>query len=219
MNLNWKMNQETNCLTIELEGRIDSTNVAEAEAAIFELHNQNEGANIVFDAQKLEYISSAGLRVLLKVRKMQDELLIQNVSVEINEIFEITGFSEIMKVEKALRELSIEGAEVIGQGGHGKVLRINGDTIVKLFHPATTLEEVKREQEYAKKAFVLGLPTAIPFDVVKCDGCYGLVFELINSTTLSDFLNKNPERFEEFAVKYANLLKQLHATKVSEDML
>ena len=219
MNLNWTMNQETNCLTIELEGRIDSTNVAEAEAAIFELHNQNEGANIVFDAQKLEYISSAGLRVLLKVRKMQDELLIQNVSVEINEIFEITGFSEIMKVEKALRELSIEGAEVIGQGGHGKVLRINGDTIVKLFHPATTLEEVKREQEYAKKAFVLGLPTAIPFDVVKCDGCYGLVFELINSTTLSDFLNKNPERFEEFAVKYANLLKQLHATKVSEDML
>ena len=82
MKLNWKMNQETNCLTIELEGRIDSTNVAEAEAAIFELHNQNEGANIVFDAQKLEYISSAGLRVLLKVRKMQDELLIQNVSVD-----------------------------------------------------------------------------------------------------------------------------------------
>jgi uncharacterized protein (TIGR02172 family) len=138
---------------------------------------------------------------------------------EINEIFEITGFSEIMKVEKAIRELSLEGAEVIGQGGHGKVLRINGDTIVKLFHPSTTLEEVRREQDYAKKAFVLGLPTAIPFDVVKCDDCYGLVFELINSTTLSDFLNKNPEKFEEYAVKYANLLKQLHATKISEGML
>jgi hypothetical protein len=115
-----------------------------------------------------------------------------------------------MTIEKAIRELSLEGAEVIGQGGHGKVLRLNGDTIVKLFHPATPLEDVKREQEYAKKAFVLGLPTAIPFDVVKCDDCYGLVFELINSTTLSDFLNKNPEKFEEYAVKYGKLLKQLH---------
>ena len=219
MNLNFKMNPETNCLIIELNGRLDSTNVAAAEAAIFDLHNQHERAQIVFDAQNLEYISSAGLRVLLKIRKMQDKLVIKNVSVEVYEIFEITGFSEIMTIEKAIRELSLEGAEVIGQGGHGKVLRINGDTIVKLFHPATPLEDVKREQEYAKKAFVLGLPTAIPFDVVKCDDCYGLVFELINSTTLSDFLNKNPEKFEEYAVKYGKLLKQLHATKVSEDML
>lgn len=219
MKLNWTMNQETNCLTISLEGRIDSTNVTEAEAAIFDLHKQHEGSQIIFDAQNLKYISSAGLRVLLKVRKMQEELLIKNVSIQINEIFEITGFSEIMKIEKAIRELSIENAEVIGQGGHGKVLRLNGDTIVKLFHPATPLEDVRREQEYAKKAFVLGLPTAIPFDVVKCGECYGLVFELINSTTLSNFLGTHPEQFEEYAVKYANLLKQLHATKVSEEML
>lgn len=201
MNLNFKMNAETNCLTIELDGKLDSTNVADAEAAIFDLHNQHEGAQIVFDAQNLIYISSAGLRVLLKVRKMQDELVIKNVSVEVYEIFEMTGFSEIMTVEKAIRELSLEGAEVIGEGGHGKVLRLNGDTIVKLFHPATPLEDVKREQEYAKKAFVLGLPTAIPFDVVKCDDCYGLVFELINSTTLSDFLNKNPEKVRRICSK------------------
>ena len=179
MNLNWNMNQETHCLTIALDGRIDSTNVAAAEQAILELHNANEGAQIVFDAQNLEYISSAGLRVLLKIRKMQNELIIQNVSLEIYELFEI----------------------------------------VKLFHPGTSLEEAKREQDYAKKAFVMGLPTAIPFDVVKCGDSIGLVFELINSTTLSKFLTQNPDRFEEYGVKYANLLKQLHATKVSEDVL
>ena len=219
MNLNWNMNQETHCLTIALDGRIDSTNVAAAEQAILELHNANEGAQIVFDAQNLEYISSAGLRVLLKIRKMQNELIIQNVSLEIYELFEMTGFSEILTIQKALRELSLENAEVIGEGGHGKVLRLNGDTIVKLFHPGTSVEEAKREQDYAKKAFVMGLPTAIPFDVVKCGDSIGLVFELINSTTLSKFLTQNPDRFEEYGVKYANLLKQLHATKVSEDVL
>ena len=183
------------------------------------LQKQNEGTEIVFDAKNLEYISSAGLRLLLKVRKMQKELLITDVSVEIYEIFKVTGFSEIMNVQKAFREISIENAEVIGKGGHGKVLRLNGDTIVKLYVPGTTIEEVQREQEYAKKAFVMGVPTAIPFDVVKCGESFGLVFELINSVTFSEFLNQNPECFEEYAVKYAKLLKKLHETKVSTDML
>ena len=219
MKLNWNMNHESNYLTIALEGRIDTSNVTEAEEAVMELRKQNEGAEIIFDAKNLEYISSAGLRLLLKIRKMQKELIITDVSVDLYEIFELTGFAEIMTIQKALRELSLENAEVIGNGGHGQVLRINGDTIVKLFHPGTTVEDAKREQEYSKKAFVMGVPTAIPFDVVKCGDSIGLVFELINSVTLSEFMKENPDRFEEYAVKYANLLKQLHATKVSEDML
>ena len=77
MKLNWTMNQEKNCLTIMLEGRIDSTNVAKVEEEVMEIQKQNEGAEIVFDAKNLEYISSAGLRLLLKVRKMQKELLMQ----------------------------------------------------------------------------------------------------------------------------------------------
>lgn len=219
MTLDWNLNQETKQLTIVLVNRIDTSNVAEAEDAIMEIHNQNKDAEIIFDAKNLEYISSAGLRVLLKVRKLQGGLTIINVSLDIYELFETTGFSEIMNIQKALRELSIENAEVIGKGGHGQVLRINGDTIVKLFHAGTPVEDAKREQEYAKKAFVMGIPTAIPFDVVKCGDSIGLVFELINSMTLSEFLKNNPERFEEYAVKYANLLKQLHETKVTKDML
>ena len=219
MKLNWTMNAEKNCLMIMLEGRIDSTNVAAVEEEVMEIQKQNEGVEIVFHAKKLEYISSAGLRLLLKVRKMQKELLITEVSGEIYEIFKVTGFSEIMNIQKAFREISIENAEVIGQGGHGKVLRLNGDTIVKLYVPGTTIEEVQREQEYAKKAFVMGVPTTIPFDVVKCGESFGLVFELINSVTFSEFLNQNPECFEEYAVKYAKLLKKLHETKVSKDML
>ena len=147
MTLDWNLNQETKQLTIVLVNRIDTSNVAEAEDAIMEIHNQNKDAEIIFDAKNLEYISSAGLRVLLKVRKIQGGLTIINVSLDIYELFETTGFSEIMNIQKALRELSIENAEVIGKGGHGQVLRINGDTIVKLFHAGTPVEDAKREQE------------------------------------------------------------------------
>jgi uncharacterized protein (TIGR02172 family) len=153
------------------------------------------------------------------VRKLQSDLKILDVSRDVYEIFEITGFSEMMTIQKALRELSLEGCEVIGKGGHGQVLRLNGDTIVKLFHPGTPVEDAEREREYAKKAFVMGVPTAIPFDVVKCGDSIGLVFEMVNSDTLSEIMKKNPDRFEEYAVKYAKLLKRLHGTKVSGEML
>ena len=219
MKLNWNFNHETQCLTISLNGKLDSSNVNETETTIMELQKENQNAEIIFDAKNLEYISSAGLRVLLKIRKTQNQLIINNVSLDIYELFEITGFSEIMTINKALREVSIENHEVIGKGGHGQVIRLNGDTIVKLFHPGTPIEDAKREQEYAKRAFVMGVPTAIPFDVVRCGESIGLIFELINSVTLSEFMKKNPDRFEEYAIKYAKLLKQLHETKVSKDML
>lgn len=219
MKLNWKLNQEINTLTIVLTERIESTNAIEVEEAVLEIYEQNKGAEIIFDAENLNYISSAGLRMLLKVRKMQSELKIVNVSVEVHEIFEVTGFTEILTIEKALREISIENCEVIGKGGHGEVIRLNGDTIVKLFYTGTTVEDARREQDYAKKAFIMGIPTAIPFDVVKCGDRIGLVFEMIDSDTLTSVMKRKPERFQEYAVKYANLLKLLHSTKVEEDTL
>ena len=68
MNLNHTMNEEIKCLTIALEGKIDSINAAETEAAIMELRQQHNNVDIIFDATKLEYVSSAGLR-----KKMFDD--------------------------------------------------------------------------------------------------------------------------------------------------
>ena len=219
MNLNWNFNSETKVLTVLLEGQLSSLNAQETEDALLQIYNQNPCSALEIDASKLEYVSSAGLRVILKMFKMQKNFKITNVCRDVYEIFEMTGFCELMPIQKALREICIDDCEVIGTGGHCKVLRLNNDTIIKLLIPGTPLEDAEREREYAKKAFVMGLPIAIPFDVVKCGDSIGLVFEMVNSDTLSAFLKKNPHRFEEFAVKYANLMKQLHATKVDDEVL
>ena len=58
---------------------------------------------MVLDAEKLEYISSAGLRVILRLRKQEPELAIVNASPEVYEIFEMTGFTEMMPVSRAYR--------------------------------------------------------------------------------------------------------------------
>ena len=87
-------------LTLEAEGRIDSTNSKEFEdKAKANLDGVNE---LILDFSKLSYISSAGLRVLLSLHKYmckQGSMKIKNVNETINDIFEVTGFSEVLNIE------------------------------------------------------------------------------------------------------------------------
>ena len=210
---------EDQILTIFLEGAIDSATAPEAEKQIMEIYQAHTAKAVVLDAEKLSYISSSGLRVLLKLRKLEQNMELINASAEVYDIFEMTGFTDLFPISQAYRTISLEDCEVLGAGGHGKVLRLNADTIVKLYYAGDSLADIKREQDYAKKAFVMGIPTAIPFDIVKCEDMYGLVFELVNADIVANYLNKHPDQLEELAKKYAQVMKQLHETHVAEGAL
>lgn len=92
--------QDVDKLTVALEGRLDTTTSPQLEG---ELRTAVNGiTELVFDLEKLNYISSAGLRVLLaaqKVMKKQGSMKIINVNQEIIEIFEITGLDEVLNIE------------------------------------------------------------------------------------------------------------------------
>ena len=210
---------EDQVLTIYLEESIDSANAPLVEEQIMEIYHSHTAKAVVLDAEKLRYISSSGLRVLLKLRKLEKNMQLINASAEVYDIFEMTGFIDLFPVTKAYRTFNLEDCEVLGAGGHGKVLRLNADTIVKLYYAGDSLEDIKREQDYAKKAFVLGIPTAIPFDIVKCEDMYGLVFELVNADIVANYLNKHPDQLEIIAKKYAQVMKQLHETHVEAGAL
>ncbi len=87
-------------LTVSLEGRLDTTTSPDFEN---ELKESLEGVKtLVFDFEKLEYISSAGLRVMLSAQKImnkQGEMTIKNASDDVLEVFEITGFIDILNIE------------------------------------------------------------------------------------------------------------------------
>jgi len=98
--MNIVKNLDGDKLVVALEGRLDTTTAPELEAALKEELASIESA--VIDFEKLEYISSAGLRVLLSTHKAlmpKDGLVIKNVCPEIKEVFEITGFSDILTIE------------------------------------------------------------------------------------------------------------------------
>ena len=87
-------------LEVKLSGRLDTVTAPQLEGAIRE--SIDGVTNLSFDFTELEYISSAGLRVLLAAQKImnkQGEMVVRNVSAEVNEIFEVTGFTDILSIE------------------------------------------------------------------------------------------------------------------------
>ncbi|MBR2548184.1 MAG: anti-sigma factor antagonist [Eubacterium sp.] len=211
---------EDGSLVISLEGRIDSANSPQVEEEIQKIRDAEPDTPVVLDCEKLEYISSAGLRVLLRLQQETGNVKLINVSSEVYEIFDMTGFAEIMEVHKAYRVISVEGCEVIGKGANGKIYRIDRDTIVKVYLNPDALPEINRERELARTAFVLGVPTAIPYDVVKIEGGgYGSVFELLSAKSLAQLLESGEKTVDETAKMSIDLLKIIHGTTVRPDSM
>ena len=200
---------------ITLCGRLDTSCSAQTKTDIDRfLSTSAPIRSLTVDAEQLEYLSSSGLRILLSLAKQFKDFKVTGVNADVYDVLSMTGFVKIMTVERALRQMSIEGCQMIGVGGVGTVYRVDGDTIIKVFREGTTMDEVRKEITMSKEAFVLGMPTAISFDVVKVGSQYGLVYELLNADTLSSLVKREPERIDEFARQYATLFHQLHDIEV-----
>lgn len=201
-------------LTINFEGHIDSANAKEIEDEISAIKEKARPEKLVIDCENLQYISSAGLRIVLRLMKEIKPISIVNVSSEVYEIFDMTGFTEMAEVHKAYRKVSVDGCEIIGKGANGTVYRIDRDTIVKVYVNPDSLPEIQRERELARKAFVLGIPTAIPYDVVRVGEGYGSVFELLSAKSLAEILSKDPGQFDSVLKYSVDLLKTIHSKEL-----
>lgn len=210
---------ENGVLTICPHGHINSANAGEIEEQITAMLGQTAYETVVVDAGDLEYISSAGLRVLLRLRKAVKDVSVIQVSPEVYEVFDMTGFTEMMDIRKAYREISLEGCEVIGQGANGTVYRTDPETIVKMYNNPDALPEIQRERELARTAFVLGVPTAISYDVVRVGNRYGSVFELLNATNLAKLYLRGEKSLDEITEISIDLLKVIHGTTVKAGLM
>ena len=85
-------------LTVALDGRLDTTTAPELERQLSK--NWPEGSALIFNCEKLSYISSAGLRVLLSAQKKSKGVMkLTNVCELVMEVFEMTGFADILVIE------------------------------------------------------------------------------------------------------------------------
>lgn len=200
-------------ITLYLEGELNSYNADGVEKEIESTLQDKKFNQIVLNLENLRYISSAGLRIVLKLKQKYNDVTIVDASLEVYDILQMTGFTNIMTVKKALKRVYVSGAEVIGEGFFSTVYRLDKDTIIKVFNRTSDPEQIERELRLAKEAFILGVPTAISFDIVKVDDKLGVRFEMLDCMSLKTAVLTYPDRIKEYLEKYASLLKKINRTE------
>ncbi len=210
---------EKDVLTISIEGELNSVNSESVGEEIDKIIGNNSFKSLILDFDKVTYISSAGLRVILRLKQRYNDFSVINASLEVYDVFQMTGFTSMMTIKKALRKIDLSGAEIIGDGFFSTVYRLNKDTIVKVFNRTSDADQIERELRLAKEAFVLGVPTAISFDVVKVGDKMGVCFEMLDCMSLKNALLTQKGKYKEYLEKYASLLKKINTTECFNPMI
>ncbi|WP_295151604.1 HD domain-containing protein [uncultured Ruminococcus sp.] len=134
----------------------------------------------------------------------------------INFIWPGTFDSEKARFKK-YREVSVEGCKLLGRGAKGEVYRYDDELVIKVYNENNTYRDVEREIALSRKAFILGVPTAISFGIVSVGERYGAMFELVDSQTISHFIAKAPGQADAYAKIMSDLAHSIHSIEVTEE--
>ena len=200
-------------LTLFFVGELNSGNADDMEKECLDIIDKQEAKKIILNFGELKYISSAGLRIVLRLKQKYHDVSIEEVSLEVFDILQMTGFTNIIQCAKKLNEVCVDGAQIIGEGFFSTVYRIDKDTIIKVFNRTSDAGQIERELKLAKTAFVLGIPTAISFDIVKVGEKLGVRFEMLDCMSLKNCFVQYPEKYDDLLKKYVDLLKKINTTQ------
>ncbi|MCR4924533.1 MAG: anti-sigma factor antagonist [Lachnospiraceae bacterium] len=208
-------------LRISLEGNIDASNVDNIKDYV-EAEETREHSSVVIDCKNLNYISSVGLRVLLKLSKNEqkkgnEKIRVVDVRPEIYEIFETTGFTSIMEVGKTCKEIDPEGLTLMQEGYRSRLYRLDEDTLIKVYKGEDGLSLLMQAKKLAKIAFVEGVPTVLSYDIVKVGDDYGSIYECINSKSLSEYIIEDSGKIDLYLERYVNFMKQLFDIEIDDE--
>jgi uncharacterized protein (TIGR02172 family) len=200
-------------MVVGLHGRLDASSAPAVEAQLV-----TDGIReLVLDFADCPFVSSCGIRtVLVAHRRMANaggRMVARSLPPAVREIFDMTGLSSIISITRPTREISIDGLELLSQGVCGECFRLDAETVVKLYREGVAPEVAEQEKRYAKAAFVMGIPTAISYDVVSCGTRSGIVFELLNAELFSSVIRRDRGNIDLHARRLSDIAKLLHAGK------
>lgn len=204
--MEYKIENET--IIVSPVGQINSTNADTVEKEIRDCLKDLQ--KLILDFEKVDYVSSAGLRILLRLKNSVADFRVINVNLDVFNVLDMTGFTKIINVQRICRKIDISNCKKLGEGANGIVYRISPDMIVKVYKNTDCLDEINNEKNLATKAFVLGIPTAISYDIVQAGVYFGSVFELLNADSLQNLLQEHPENINQYVDISINLVKKIH---------
>ena len=223
-----------------LKGRITQDNVDSLERELQELMKAHPDQDLDLDAGQLDYISSKGLRTLLKlIRENAGRITIRNASETVYSMLETAGVTDLTSVEspfegvssdgaiykpgtqrgaKSVRSVATDCSQIIGAGRSSVVYLLDSETLIKKYDEHVPIEKIYQEMDRARNAFIHDIPTAMPLELVRADDSYGIIFERIApADTVGHTITEHMEKFVEITWQFTELMRQMHQTTVRND--
>ncbi len=209
MNISSRIEGDT--LVLCLAGRLDGTNAQELDREWLSADLRH----LVVDLGQCEYVSSAGLRIFLRLQREVTAkgatLTVVNVGPVVHEVLDLTGLTKIFSVRRKAREISIEGLEFLSAGVCGQCFRLDAETIVKLYNEGVAPAVAEQEKEFARAAFVAGIPTALSYGVVTCGNRTGVIYEMLDAQLFSALIRQEPASVEFHGARLAEIAHTFHS--------
>jgi uncharacterized protein (TIGR02172 family) len=203
---------------LRLEGSLDQ---ATAPLVRERLPTAATGA-LEIDLAACSYISSAGLRLLLEIHKAfqfsGNLFRLLNVSPFIENILETTGLAQLLSFTRARREIFLQDREMMAAGTCGECYRLDEESVVKLYYAGISADLVEREKQFAREAFILGIPTAISYEIVQCGDRLGVVYEMLEAKLFSEVIRNDLQNLESHAQTLAAAARTIHSARDSKSL-
>jgi len=206
-------------MVASLRGRLDAVTAPDLEPRL-----RIEGIHeLDVDLAECPFVSSCGIRVMLSLHRRLSaaggRLVVRGLQPAVRDVFEMTGVSSIIEIARPIREISLDGLELLSEGVCGECYRLDAETVVKLYREGVAPDVAEQEKRHARAAFVMGIPTAISYEVVSCGSRTGVVFELLDAELFSAVIRRDLGNIDRHAKRLADLAKTLHAARGDRSVL
>lgn len=204
-------NEIGNNTVVSVEGYIDTQTAPEFGSYIIKIHDSNPTNKIIIDFGKVEMLTSAGIRQLLLFEKNNYNYQLINVKREVATVLDLTGMSDILRLEDKTMSISTKDCKILGKGFSSCVYKLDDEKIAKVYYKIPNIDQAIRERMIAKQAFVKGVPTEICYCLCEAEGMPGLVYELVDAKTLLSMFAEDENAIDKYIKDYVKLVKQIHS--------
>ncbi|MBP3746693.1 MAG: phosphotransferase [Ruminococcus sp.] len=202
-------------LTIYLKGSLDSAHSDRIEKSVREICDDNIGLPLVFDMYRVDYISTEGIRTLLRFRNSEDEKInVINVSNNLYELFMAGGSGDMFEIRRKPRTLSLKGLKLEASSDSIKLYRVDEYFWLKVNLKKNTIDDIDNENIIARSAFINGIPTEIAYEIVYTEEGCGQLYELSDAHMLAAALYLNPDKISYYTRVFAGFMKDVHCTEM-----
>ena len=197
-------------IKVVLPEKVDADNYNAVQKDLEDILAENPNHNLQLDASKLSYLSSAGLRVFLKIQKQGKLESLVNVCKEVYDILDITGFDAVLNIVKSLEQEDISEDINLGEDAYGYLYKKDEDTVIKIFKCWVSLDEIKTGRRYSEMAMNSILSNALTYDTVQTDKGIGCLYAVDEVDTVENKAQKDPSAVFHMMKELIKQLDVLH---------